>query len=67
MHMLDLNWDALQTSEVKRICNLDNVIHELMLYFQDKAYAVVIRTSIKVQRIFVPLATENLTWKQLCI
>lgn len=67
MHMLDLNWDALQTSEVKRICNLDNVIHELMLYFQDKAYAVVVRTSIEVQRIFVPLATENLTWKQLCI
>lgn len=59
--MLDLNWDALQTSEVKRICNLDNVIHELMLYFQDKAYAVVVRTSIEVQRIFVPLATENLT------
>lgn len=58
MYMLDLNWDTLQTSEVKRICNLDNVIHEVMLYFQDKAHALVIRTSIKVQRIFMPLARE---------
>lgn len=32
MYMLDLNWDTLQTSEETR-SDLDNVIHELMLYF----------------------------------